>query len=70
MAEARDLSQWNHTFAICAQLYNSHRNEKAEAIDVRRFCPHLRDDTDKSPPPPTEEERAMLRAAFPGKKRG
>ena len=68
MADAQDRAAWNHTFAILAQIRNFHCDpKKSKPIDVRQFCPHLR--TEKRAPPPTPEQRELLRAAFPGKKK-
>jgi hypothetical protein len=70
MSEARDIAEWQHTFAIVAQIHNYHRDTKrSEAIDWRQFCPHLDHGKTTSPPPPTPEQQAMLQAMFPGKKR-
>jgi hypothetical protein len=70
MAEARDIAEWQHTFAIVAQIHNYHRDPKrSEAIDWRKFCPHLNRGQTAKAQPPTPEQREMLRAMFPGKKR-
>jgi len=70
MAEAADRARWNRTFAVLAQLFNANRDpQKTKPIDPMQFFPW-----DKGPkeqaPPPTEEDRKMLRRAFPGRRKG
>lgn len=69
MAEARDRSLWNRTFALLAQLYNVNRDPKrSRPIDPLQFFPW--DNKVREPaPPPTENDLEMLRRAFPGKNR-
>jgi len=69
MAEAKDRSCWNRTFAVLAQIHNAHRDpEKTEPMDPMRYFPWSRLEKEQAPPP-TSEDREMLRRAFPGKKR-
>jgi hypothetical protein len=69
MAEVRDRAAWNRTFAVLAQLFNANRDpEKTRPIDPMVFFPWGKQ-TEEQAPAPTDEERQMLRRAFP-KKRG
>jgi hypothetical protein len=69
MAEARDKAAWNRTFAVVAQLYNTVRGEKSEAIDPMQFFPWERPEKVKALPP-TPEQEAMLDKMFSPKPKG
>ena len=67
MAEARDRTAWNRTFAVLAQLFNTNRDpHKTQGIDPLQFFPWDKAVREQAPPP-TVEDRKMLRRAFPGK---
>ena len=68
MAEAKDNAAWNRTCALMAKWHNAFSEKDSETIDPMLFYPWALDRQEKNAPPPTEEERAMLREAFPGKK--
>ena len=68
MAEARDRTAWNRTFALLAQLFNANRDSKTtRPIDPLKFFP-WQQKADEAAPPPTESDLKMLRKAFPGKR--
>jgi len=69
MAEAADKAAWNRTFAVVAQIYNSVREKKAEAIDPMAFYPWAQEKRTNAPPP-TKEQDAMLSQVFSPKPKG
>lgn len=67
MAEAADKAAWNRTFAVVAQIFNSVRSEKVEAIDPMLFYPWERPQK-AAAKPPTPAQDALLTKLFPAKK--
>ena len=68
MAEAKDRSSWNRTFALLACLRNIVRDpKKTRPIDAMQFFP-WQERQEEQASPPTEADREMLRHVFPGKK--
>lgn len=74
MVEARrdhceylDTLAWNHTFALLAGLHNTFGDEQTRPIDPMRFCPYVGRQRKGRVRGPTDQERQILRQAFPGK---